>query len=166
MPTAERKNVLQGAIYQCLRNITIFSELTKDELTFMASQMHLLKSAPGNTIFKEDEPADFVCFVVDGNLSVLKSTGSAEKIIAELTAGQSIGEMAVVGNFPRSATVRSITNATLLTLKRDRLNQICVEHPQIGVKIFKAIAQLLSHHLRRTSENLSEMMLADCYLHQ
>ena len=161
MPTAERKNVLQDAIYQCLRNITIFSELTKDELNFMANRMHLLKAFSGNSIFREDEPADFVCFVVDGTLSVLKSIGGDQKVIAELTAGQSIGEMAVVGNFPRSATVRSVTDATLLTLKRDRLNQICMDRPQIGVKIFKAIAQLLSHHLRRTSENLSELMLPD-----
>lgn len=158
MPKAEPKNVLQGAIYQCLRNISIFSELTGEELLFMADQMHLLRTAPGNAIFKENDPADFVCFVVDGRLQVLKATSGAAKAIAELTAGQSIGEMAVVGNFHRSATVTSLTDATLLTLKRDRLNQICVDHPQIGVKIFKAIAQLLSHHLRKTSENLSELM--------
>ena len=161
MPKVERKNVLHSVIYQCLRNITIFTELTREELLFMADQMHVLRSAPGNAIFKEDDQADFVCFLVDGRLQVLKAIGGAEKSIAELTAGQSIGEMAVVGNFPRSATVTSLTDATLLTLKRDRLNQICVEHPQIGVKVFKAIAQLLSHHLRRTSENLFELMPPD-----
>ena len=161
MPKAERKNVLHGAIYQCLRNITIFSELTREELTFMADQMHVLRTAPGNAIFKEDDLGDFVCFVVDGRLEVLKSIDGAKKSIAELTAGQSIGEMAVVGNFPRSATVTSLTDATLITLKRDRLNQIGIDHPQIGVKIYKAIAQLLSHHLRRTSENLFELMPPD-----
>jgi len=161
MSKAEPKNVLHSAIYQCLRNITIFSELTREELTFMADQMHVLRTAPGNAIFKEDDQGDFVCFVVDGRLEVLKAIGGAKKSIAELTAGQSIGEMAVVGNFPRSATVKSLTDATLLTLKRNRLNQICVDHPQIGVKIFKAISQLLSHHLRRTSENLFELMPPD-----
>jgi CRP-like cAMP-binding protein len=152
------KNVLHDAIFQCLRSITIFSELTTNELNFIAGHMHVLKTVTGGTIFKENDPGDFVCFVVEGRLAVLKTTNRAEKAIAELTAGQSIGEMAVVGNFPRSATVRSVTDATLLTLKRDRLNQICDEHPDIGVKIFKAIAQLLSHHLRKTSENLSELM--------
>lgn len=158
MNTSSSKNVLHDAIFQCLRSITIFSELTNTELSLMADHMHVLRSVPNGVIFKENDPGDFVCFVVDGILSVLKTTGRTEKTIAELKAGHSIGEMAVVGNFPRSATVKSISDATLLTLKRDRLNTICEDHPHIGVKVFKAIAKLLSQYLRRTSENLSELM--------
>lgn len=152
------KNVLHDAIFQCLRNIPIFSELTTRELYILADHLHVLKTVPGGAIFNEDDTGDFVCFVVEGRLEVLKTMGGTDKVIAELTAGQSIGEMAVVGNFPRSATVKSASDATLLTLRRDRLNQICDEYPQVGVKIFKAIAQLLSHHLRKTSENLYELM--------
>ncbi len=153
------KSALQGAIFQCLRNIAIFSELSADELNLMAGQMHFLRSVKGSVIFKEGDPGDFVCFVVDGILEVVKTTSDgAERVIAKLIAGCSIGEMAVVGSFPRSATVRSRSEATLLTLQRDRLTQICREHPQIGVKIYRAIAQLLSMHLRKTSENLSELM--------
>jgi len=161
MDTGARKNVLHDAIFDCLRSIAIFSELTTNELNIMAENMHVMKTVPGGVIFKEADPGDFVCFVVEGTLSVLKNTGGTVKTIAELTAGHSIGEMSAVGDFPRSATVKSKSNATLLTLKRHRLNQICTEHPQIGVKIFKAIARLLSHHLRKTSENLSELMPPD-----
>ena len=161
MNTPGRRNVLHNAIFQCLRNITIFSELTTDELNFMAEQMHVLKTVAGGIIFKEDDEGDFVCFVVEGILSVMKITGGAEKTIAELTPGHSIGEMAVVGDFPRSATVRSKSDAILLTLKRDRLYQICEARPEIGVKIFRALAQLLSHHLRKTSETLFELMPPD-----
>jgi CRP-like cAMP-binding protein len=152
------KNVLHDAIFQCLRNIPIFSELTTRELNILADHLHVLKTVPGSAIFNEDDTGDFVCFVVEGRLEVLKTTGGTDKVIAELKAGQSIVDMAVVGNFPRSATVKSASDATLLTLRRDRLNQICDEYPQVGVKIFKAIAQLLSHHLRKTSENLYELM--------
>lgn len=161
MNTSPRTNVLQNAIFQCLRNITIFSELTTAELNIMAGQMHVLRSGPDRIIFREDDPGDFVCFVVDGKLSVLKTLGGTEKTIAVLAAGQSIGEMAVVGNFPRSATVKTMSDATLLTLKRHQLNTICEDYPHIGVKIFKAVARLLSQHLRRTSENLFELMPAD-----
>lgn len=158
MTSSVNKNVFHEAILQCLRNIGMFSALTSDELNFMADHMHVLRTVSGGAIFNEGDPGDFVCFVVEGRLQVLKTTGGAEKTIAELTTGQSIGEMSVVGDFPRTATVRSVSDATLLTLKRDRLNKISVDHPQIGVKIFKAIARLLSHHLRKTSENLFELM--------
>jgi CRP/FNR family cyclic AMP-dependent transcriptional regulator len=152
-------NALHEAIIQCLKKIAIFSQLRTDELDRMADQMHLLRASKGNVIFKEGDPGDFVCFVVDGILEVIKTASDGtERSIAKLIAGCSIGEMAVVGSFPRSATVRSRSEATLLTLQRDRLDKICREHPQIGVKIYKALAQLLSMHLRNTSDNLSELM--------
>jgi CRP/FNR family cyclic AMP-dependent transcriptional regulator len=138
MNPGDPKSALHEAIFKCLGNITIFSELNAEELNLMAARMHFSRSVKGSVIFKEGDPGDFVCFVVDGIL-----------------------EMAVVGSFPRSATVRSRSEATLLTLQRDRLNEICRDYPHIGVKIYRAIAQLLSMHLRRTSENLSELMPPD-----
>jgi CRP/FNR family cyclic AMP-dependent transcriptional regulator len=159
MNSGEPKSALHGAIFECLRKIPIFSELTADELNLMAGQMHFLRSVKGSVIFKERDPGDFVCFVVEGILEVVKTgTDGTERSIAKLISGCSIGEMAVVGSFPRSATVRSRTEATLLTLQRDRLTRICEDHPKVGVKIYRAIAQLLSMHLRKTSENLSELM--------
>jgi CRP/FNR family cyclic AMP-dependent transcriptional regulator len=157
--STSQTNALHEAIIQCLKKIAIFSQLRTDELDRMADQMHLLRASKGNVIFKEGDPGDFVCFVVDGILEVIKTASDGtERSIAKLIAGCSIGEMAVVGSFPRSATVRSRSEATLLTLQRDRLDKICREHPQIGVKIYKALAQLLSMHLRNTSDNLSELM--------
>ena len=159
MNSGEPKSALQDAISDCLRKIAIFSELSAEELNLMAGQMHFLRSVKGSVIFKEGDPGDFVCFVVEGILEVVKTaTDGTERSIAKLISGCSIGEMAVVASFPRSATVRSRTEATLLTLQRDRLARICEDHPQIGVKIYRAIAQLLSMHLRNTSENLSELM--------
>ena len=159
MNSGESKSGLQDAISQCLRKIAIFSELSAEELNLIAGQMHFLRSVKGSVIFNEGDPGDFVCFVVEGILEVIKTaTDGTERSIAKLISGCSIGEMAVVGSFSRSATVRSRTEATLLTLQRDRLTRICQEHPQVGVKIYRSIAQLLSMHLRKTSENLSELM--------
>jgi CRP/FNR family transcriptional regulator, cyclic AMP receptor protein len=159
MSSAGHTNALHDAIIQCLKKIAIFSQLSADELDRMADQMHLLRSSKGNVIFKEGDSGDFVCFVVDGILEVIKTAADGtERSIAKLISGCSIGEMAVVGRFPRSATVRSRSEATLLTLQRNRLDKICSEYPQIGIKIYKALAQLLSMHLRNTSENLSELM--------
>jgi CRP/FNR family transcriptional regulator, cyclic AMP receptor protein len=159
MNFSEPKQALHAAILHCLGNIAIFSELSDDELNLMATQMHFLRSVKGSVIFEEGDQGDFVCFVVDGILEVIKkSADGTEKTIAKLISGCSIGEMAVVGSFPRSATVKSRSEATLLTLQRDRLARICEDHPQIGVKIYRGIAQLLSMHLRKTSENLSELM--------
>jgi CRP-like cAMP-binding protein len=160
--TSAKKNLLHEAISGCLRGIPIFEDLGASELALITTHMHVTRIDPGNFVFKEGDPGDSVYFVVDGTLDVVKNNDKgAPKMIAKLTNGNSIGEMAVVGKVPRSASVKAKTDATLLTLTRDRFNQICFDYPWIGVKILRAIAQLLSSHLRKTSENLSELMPQD-----
>lgn len=159
MSTVAHRNIFHRAIYDCMRNIAIFTDLGASDLELVTKFMHVSRIDQGGTVFNEGDAGDYVCFVVEGTVAVLKNTDQGtQQRIAELGAGSSIGEMAVIGKFRRSATVKSSSNATLLTLTRNRFNQICNEHPRIGVKILRAIAQLLSEHLKKTSENLSELM--------
>jgi CRP/FNR family transcriptional regulator, cyclic AMP receptor protein len=159
MNSSAHKNLLHQAIYDSIRNIAIFSDLGASDLELITRVMHVSRVDKGGVVFKEGDPGDYVCFVVEGTVEVLKATDKGiDRPIAELGAGSSIGEMAVIGKFLRSATVKSKNDATLLTLTRDRFNQICTDYPWIGVKMLRAIAQLLSEHLKKTSKNLSELM--------
>jgi CRP-like cAMP-binding protein len=153
------KNLLKAAIIECLSGIAIFADLNATELNTLGDHMHVSRFGPGDIVFSEGDPGDEVCFVVDGTLDVIKMhDGKAEKKIAIKAPGGSIGEMAVIGNFSRTATVRACTDSTLLTLSRRRFDQICDEHPNIGVKILRAIARILSLHLRDTSQELLELI--------
>lgn len=159
MDTTNPKNVLKEAIINCLSGIPIFADLDSTELNTISDPMHVSRLEAGDIVFSEGDPGDEVCFVVDGTLDVLKLyDGKLEKKIAISAPGASIGEMAVIGNFSRTATVKACTDATLLTLSRRRLDQICDEHPKIGVKILRAIARLLSLNLRNTSQELLELI--------
>lgn len=162
MAAFAEKNLLHEAISGCMKSITIFEDLGASELELITGQMHVLRLDKGSFLFKEGEAGESVCFVVDGTLDVVKADDKgSKKHIATLTNGSSIGEMAVVGKIARSASVKAVTDATLLTLSRDRFNQICFSYPWIGVKVLRAISQLLSDHLRKTSKNLCELMPPD-----
>ncbi|MBR9984825.1 MAG: cyclic nucleotide-binding domain-containing protein [Desulfosarcina sp.] len=159
MDTTRQKNVLKEAIINCLSSIPIFADLDPAELNAISDHMHVSRFEAGDLVFSEGDPGDEVCFVVDGTLDVLKLyDGKVEKKIAVKAPGGSLGEMAVIGNFSRTATVKSRTDVTLLTLPRRRFDQICDEHPRIGVKILRSIARLLSLHLRDTSQELLELI--------
>ena len=156
----QSKNVLKEAIIICLSGIPIFADLDATELNTVSEHMHVSRFEAGDLVFSEGDPGDEVCFVVDGTLDVLKLyDGKLEKKIAVKAPGGSIGEMAVIGNFSRTATVKSRTDATLLTLPQRRFDQICEEHPKIGVKILRSLARLLSLHLRDTSQELLELIM-------
>ena len=119
MKSASSKNILKEAIINCLSGIPIFADLDTDELNTVSDHMHVSRFEAGDLVFSEGDPGDEVCFVVDGTLDVLKLyDGKLEKKIAVKAPGGSIGEMAVIGNFSRTATVKSRTDSTLLTLPR------------------------------------------------
>ena len=162
MKPSPPKTPLQEAIITCLSGITIFAELSPDELNTISSHMHVSRLEAGDIVFSEGDPGDEVCFVVDGTLDVLKLlAGQLEKKIAVKAPGGAIGEMAVIGDFPRTATVRAHSDTTLLTLTRHRFDQICIDHPRIGVKILRALSRLLSLHLRDTSRELLDHLSPD-----
>ena len=141
-------------------NVPIFSKLKDKELRIVEKHMQLIDVIPGEVIFQEGDKGDYVCFVLEGSLDVLKKSETAEEIvISTLSRGRSIGEMSVIDELPRSATVKSRTKATLLTLSRDKFNYLLENHSGIGVKILKSIARLLSLNLRKTSTKLVDYML-------
>ena len=147
------------AIFDSLMNIHIFDSLKSKELRIIAKHMSLVDVEPGEYVFKEGDYGDYVCFVANGSLEVLKKSVAGDiVVIATLTRGRSIGEMSVIDHFPRSATVRALTQAKLVTLTHKEFDSILDKYPEIGAKILKGIALLLSQNLRKTSSMLADYM--------
>ena len=153
-------NRMSTAIIDFLIEIQIFDSLTSDELRIVAKYMNFMDFQPREIVFREGEKGDYVCFVAEGSLNVLKKNENGRQvIIASLNKGRSIGEMSVIDDFPRSATVKARNDTTLVILTRKGFDQILKVHPNIGVKILKGISRLLSMNLRKTSSQLADYML-------
>jgi len=158
--TATGSAITQAIIDFLILNIPILARLKDKELRTIEKYMNLIDVIPGQTVFKEGDRGDYVCFVVDGALDVVKESASGESIvIATLSKGGSIGEMAVIDELPRSATIKARSKSTLITLSQENFNYILAEHSAIGVKILKGITRLLSMNLRKTSSRLADYML-------
>jgi CRP-like cAMP-binding protein len=150
----------QAIIDFLILHIPIFSALKSKELRSIEECMKMLEVIPGEIVFNEGDKGDYVCFVVEGSLDVLKKTESGEStLISTLSKGRSIGEMAIIDDLPRSATVKARDKSTLLILSRESFDYILAKQPDIGVKILKGLASLLSMNLRKTSNQLAEYLL-------
>ena len=64
---------------------------------------------PGQVIFREGEEGDCAYFIHDGEFAVTREENGTERVIARLSTGQYFGEMALISNEARNATVRSVT---------------------------------------------------------
>jgi CRP-like cAMP-binding protein len=141
--------------------IPIFDQVIADELRLLAKYMNVIEVEKGEIIFHEGDKGDYVCFVVDGTLDVFKKTEKGKSVaISTLSKGRSIGEMSIIDDSIRSATVRAKSKSTLLTLSKEKFNLILADHSSVGVKVLKGIARLLSMNLRRTSSRLADYMLS------
>jgi len=150
-----RKTIIDSLMY-----IRMFDKFKPNELEIVARYMDFIEINKDEILFREGDKGGYVCFVVDGTLEVVKQSMSGEGVvITELSKGCSIGEMSVLGDFLRSATVKASTKAKLVILTQKNFELTLEEYPKIGIKILKGISRLLSLSLRDTSGRLADYML-------
>ena len=135
-----------------LGEIPFFEEFSSDELDFFSANLSL-RSVPAKAIlFRKGDIGDYLFFVAEGEVEVrLESVRSEALIIAILGQGSCVGEMSIMDDYPRSATIVVTKPSELLVLNRDRFESICKENAPVGIKFLKGIAKNLSVRLKKTS---------------
>lgn len=160
MDTGRKESRLTETIIDFLIGLPLFDDLTSGELKTVAKHMTFIEIKKNDVLFYEGDKGNYMCFVVDGMLEVVKQTEhQTEAVISTLARGRSIGEMSVIDNFPRSATVRAKTPATLLVLTREAFETLLTTHTHLGIKLLKSLARLLSMNLRKASSQLADFMI-------
>lgn len=140
-----------------LGNMHLFRGLSPASLALVEKLVFMNRFAAGDAVCQEGDSSDFMCFVVKGRLDVAKLSESGHTVvIAHLTSGDSMGEMALIDHQPRSATVRATEDTSLLILTRKGFMQLRKRYPEIANVILENIALLLSNNLRRTSAQLAQ----------
>ncbi len=142
-----------------LVNLPIFDSFNMDELTILSKHMSFVHLRRGEYLFVEGDKGTFMGFVVQGLLEVIKKTEAGQSVvIARLTKGNSIGEMALIDKSPRSATVIAKQPTTMVTLTDKGFDLLTERSPILGVKVIQKVARLLSLYMRRTSSRLADLM--------
>jgi len=151
-------SVLSSEIIEFFMQMPVFGRINAEELKVVARQMSVMELNEGDILFSESEKGRFVCFISEGELDVIKTSGASEEgvLLATLTKGQSIGEMSIIDDSPRSATVKARKTAHLYILSKSAFDMILDRHPRIGIKLLKGISKMLSENLRETSRKLAD----------
>jgi len=137
-----------------LKEISLLSTLQDAELASISGCFTENSIAPGETLYVEGESATSACFLISGELEALKALpGGDVAQIAVIKPGSMIGEMALVADGTRSASVRAITQATVVTVLRDffhaALDQISVPAFKILRGVIHNVAMRLDEHQER-----------------
>ena len=132
---------------QLLRTIALFAGIDRDALNELAAHAEGVQLLGGETLMREGDPSDALFVVVSGRLQAfVASEEDGEVAVGEIGRGEVIGEMGILGDEPRSATVRAVRDSNLLRFSKDRFLGFLNEHPE---ELF-AINQLIIQRLRRS----------------
>ncbi|MFZ0886564.1 MAG: cyclic nucleotide-binding domain-containing protein [Candidatus Acidiferrales bacterium] len=94
---------------------------------------------PGQVIFQQGEEGDCAYFIREGEFAVVRAEEGAEKVIARLSAGQYFGEMALISDAPRNATVRAVTPAKVAVLGKANFLSMLKVMPSTQQDIMKTV---------------------------
>jgi CRP/FNR family transcriptional regulator, cyclic AMP receptor protein len=122
-----------------LKSIDLFSQIPGEDLTQVAQVSTEEARDTGEEVFAEGEAGDALYLVLDGKVRVHK----ADRVIAELGERECFGEMAILDPAPRSATVTTMEDTTLLKISREDFQEIMGEKPEIAIGIIKVLTRRL-----------------------
>ena len=146
------------AISELLRRSTLFGELSPTELEALARAAELREFARDEVIFAMFEPADGLYLLTGGRVKVCISTSEGkELIIATLGPGQFFGEMALLDDEPRSASVVAQLPTTAYRIHRSDFDRLVEAHPSIARKLMRE----LSLRLRRANAQMESLATLD-----
>jgi CRP-like cAMP-binding protein len=102
----------------------VFGTLPENLVYPEEERLRQLTVPAGTTILRQGASATKFFIIVSGEVEVVRTSHSAERVVARLGPGQFFGEIAILRDMARTATVRAITDATLLTMDRDKFRSL------------------------------------------
>lgn len=142
---------LQRLLFKLAEHVKAFQGLTPGEISDLLSSAEKCSYAPGMTIIKEGTVGTHMYIILDGEASVVKSGTDGNVELARLGAADSFGEMALADNEARSASVVADSDCVLVRLN----DQAIKSRAEIGLKVYRNIAKVLSARLRAADEMLA-----------
>ncbi len=125
-----------------LKQVLLFEGIERDRLADFASQFHSEFFEAGQTVIVEGEAGDKLYVIVRGTVDVLVTDQAGqEQFIDCMEDGDYFGEMALLLNRPRSATVRTATPTLLLSLSSEQFFRLLEQFPECRPAIDRRIAQ-------------------------
>jgi CRP-like cAMP-binding protein len=137
-----------------LRTIPLFAAVPDDALSAIADLLIERRVPKNQTIVEEGLSGDYMYVIREGQVKVTKLSGDGrEKILELLGPGDFFGEMSLLDDAPRSASVKSLTETHILALSRPDFLKELRRNPDLGM----AVIQELTRRVRQMDEQASSL---------
>ncbi len=140
---------------ELLRNIPLFAKIEPSKLKLLAFTSERLTFNPGDSLFKQGDEGDALYVIMEGEADVLVDTPGGQITVATMEKNDFVGDIAVLCDVPRTATVTATSRLTTLRVSKDLFFQLVCQFPQIAIEIMRVLAHRLDVTTRRLQDAVS-----------
>ncbi|HSR72772.1 MAG TPA: cyclic nucleotide-binding domain-containing protein [Kiloniellales bacterium] len=127
---------------EILRKIPLFSNVDPAKLKLMCFASERLTFKEGQPLFEQGEPGDSAYIIVEGSANVIVNN-DGPVVVAEVGKNDIVGEIAILCDVPRTATIKPTSELTALRVTKDLFFRMITDFPEMGVEIMRVLAQRL-----------------------
>jgi CRP-like cAMP-binding protein len=135
-----------------MRRMPIFSRIDPAMRKLLCFAAEELSFEPGEALFRAGDEADAAYVVLSGTLEISLPTPAGALHVASAGANELVGEIGILGDAPRTATVLAATRVQALRIPKDLLEAVVRENPEAALQI----TRLLAHRLAQTTARLAD----------
>jgi CRP/FNR family transcriptional regulator, cyclic AMP receptor protein len=146
---------------ELLRRIPLFAEIEPAKLKLLAFTSERIGFAPGQYLFHQGDMGDAAYILIEGEAAVVMQTAAGPRVVARLGRNDVVGEVAVLGDVPRTASVRAETPLTVLRISKEAFLGLLRDFPQMAVCMMRVVAQRLENTTGQLRQALAEGNGAD-----
>jgi CRP-like cAMP-binding protein len=146
--------------YELLRRVPFFCEIEPARLKLLAFMSERVAYDPGKVLFRQRDPAEAAYLIIEGEAEIIVDTPTGPLTIATLGANDIVGEMAILCDIPRTATVQAKTRLVALRIAKDPFMRMIREFPNMAVSIMRELAhrlELTNNQLRTARSELRQL---------
>ena len=134
-----------------LRRISIFAKIDPPKLKLLAFTSERIAFREGEPLFLQGDPSDAAYVIISGSAEVLVGTPNGEISVTRLARNALVGEIGILCDVPRTATVRALSELETLKIEKRNFFRLIKEFPQMGAEVVREIAERLA----KTTEDLT-----------
>ena len=140
-----------------LRNVPLFRNLDAAKLKLLAFTSERLTYAAGDSLFSQGDSGDTAYVIVEGEADIIIETPSGPIIVATVKQNDWVGEIAILCDVPRTATITAKSKLTTLRISKDIFFQLIMQFPQMSVEVMRELAFRLECTNRQLQEAVGKL---------
>lgn len=149
IPDLAEPRAYSASARKALASTPLFAGLPPAALERLIDRMGLIELADGDVLFRQGDPGDSLYVVADGGVAVI-SEGPPRQELTRMGPGAFFGEVALVTEEPRSATIVATRETQLLSIGRDALRMLVADYPDVLPVILRFLRDRLVDRLVKT----------------